>query len=815
MKKTFTFLVALFMTVVGASAQTTINFDTDGNWTASGSLTSYANHSYSESGITVQGTNVIRNGTSTQDGFAGALGTYSMRLRNAVGSKALITVSTGGVGEFSLKVRRWDGSPIPDYTVKFSTDGGTNWADLTNITGTLLTTSDWFTYSGTVNNASDNIQIEIANTGTTERIMIDDITINGYTGGATTPSIASSSSSLTGFDYVTTPGGPSAEQMVTVSGTNLTDDITIAASANYEISFTSGASFTSSTLTVTQAQAVIGKDLYIRLKAGLSADTYTENVVLSTTDGSDKNIVCSGVVSDPEVAKTTTIPYVEDFTTDFGDCYTYSVAGETKVWSISSDMASANGYLGSNPEEDWLILPGINLNSYVRELMTFTTTSQYGINDANNYLKLYYSTDYPGVGDPSSSTWTEIAYTQPVVSSSETSASSGNVDLSGISGTAVYIAFKYFSTDNPTSWKVDDISIVEGPEGVSISVDPISLSTLNYEVDNGPSVSKTIVVSGLNLTSEITVSAPADFEVSLDDAAYSSSVATPMSGEATTVYVRLATGKTIGVYSGNITLSSTDATDVLVELGGEVTAPVIVPNAWINEIHYDNDGGDVGELVEIVVQNVGTYSVSDFTITLYNGSNGTVYDTKNGADFAYANGGDYRFYVCAIVMQNGAPDGIALSYAGTLIQFLSYEGSFIAVGGVADGVSSTDIGVSEIGTTPIGQSLQLFGSGAEYSDFVWVAPATATTGYINNGQSFGGATWTGNKNIDQDITAKAFGVKSAIVIRSTEIANYSVFNLAGKLVNHGKVTNGELKLNAAPGIYMVTLNNQAHKVLVK
>jgi len=29
------------------------------------------------------------------------------------------------------------------------------------------------------------------------------------------------------------------------------------------------------------------------------------------------------------------------------------------------------------------------------------------------------------------------------------------------------------------------------------------------------------------------------------------------------------------------------------------------PNAWINEIHYDNTGGDVGEFVEVVIENPG------------------------------------------------------------------------------------------------------------------------------------------------------------------------------------------------------------------
>ena len=190
MKKFGLLFSFLLLTTQLAWGQTTINFDTAANWIQDGAIafTSYGNHAYAESGVTIQGTNVVRNTTTAQDGFPGALGTYSMRIGNTTSSKATITVSTGGVSSFSIKVRRWDASPMPNYTVKTSVDGGSNWSSLTNIDGTLLTTSDWFTYSGSVNDASDNIIIEIANNTVTatERIMIDDFTWTGSTGSTPT-----------------------------------------------------------------------------------------------------------------------------------------------------------------------------------------------------------------------------------------------------------------------------------------------------------------------------------------------------------------------------------------------------------------------------------------------------------------------------------------------------------------------------------------------------------------------------------------------------------------------------------------------------
>lgn len=137
-------------------------------------------------------------------------------------------------------------------------------------------------------------------------------------------------------------------------------------------------------------------------------------------------------------------------------------------------------------------------------------------------------------------------------------------------------------------------------------------------------------------------------------------------------------------------------------------APAI--NARINEVHYDNAGGDVGEFIE--VRTAAGDDISQLTVELYNGSNGTVYRTVQLVEsflVSATTDGTYDYYVIDLPengIQNGQPDGIALSNGNTLIEFLSYEGTFTASGGSADGQTSTDIGVAESKTTPIGVSLQ-------------------------------------------------------------------------------------------------------------
>ncbi|MCA9977957.1 MAG: hypothetical protein KC413_19485, partial [Anaerolineales bacterium] len=159
---------------------------------------------------------------------------------------------------------------------------------------------------------------------------------------------------------------------------------------------------------------------------------------------------------------------------------------------------------------------------------------------------------------------------------------------------------------------------------------------------------------------------------------------------------------------------------------------------FINEIHYDNDLGDVGEAIEIAGP-AGT-DLTDWDIILYNGNGGGTYNTtiltqtipnlQNGCGVVYvsypSNG-----------IQNGAPDGLALVDASdNVVQFLSYEGVFTATNGPAAGMASVDIGVMEPGTTPVGYTLQLSGTGSVDEDFTWAAALTNTFGSVNNNQTF-------------------------------------------------------------------------------
>jgi hypothetical protein len=159
---------------------------------------------------------------------------------------------------------------------------------------------------------------------------------------------------------------------------------------------------------------------------------------------------------------------------------------------------------------------------------------------------------------------------------------------------------------------------------------------------------------------------------------------------------------------------------------------------FINELHYDDSGADSGEGFEIAGP-AGT-DLAGWMLLLYDGSSGLVYDAVvlDGILDDQQSGFGAAFFAAAGA-QDG-PDGVALVDANRdVVQFLSYEGSFMAMNGPADGLVSIDIGVFEKGEDRAGISLQLTGAGRAYADFTWMSELPGTPGEVNFGQSFTGA----------------------------------------------------------------------------
>ena len=153
-----------------------------------------------------------------------------------------------------------------------------------------------------------------------------------------------------------------------------------------------------------------------------------------------------------------------------------------------------------------------------------------------------------------------------------------------------------------------------------------------------------------------------------------------------------------------------------------------LPAVRISEIHYDNTGTDAGETIE--VSGPAGLDVTGWTVVLYNGNGGASYDTKTLTGAFPATCGDRGVLVINYPVngiQNGSPDGVALVDASAaVVEFLSYEGTFTATNGPANGTLATDIGVSELGNEALGLSLQRHGDGT------WTGPIANTFGACND-----------------------------------------------------------------------------------
>ncbi len=156
---------------------------------------------------------------------------------------------------------------------------------------------------------------------------------------------------------------------------------------------------------------------------------------------------------------------------------------------------------------------------------------------------------------------------------------------------------------------------------------------------------------------------------------------------------------------------------------------------WINEIHYDNAGADVNEGVEIA--GPAGLALTGWSLVLYNGNGGVPYKTAAlSGSIPNQQGGAGTRWFAITGLENGVQDGIALvAPDGKVAQFLSYEGSLSGTSGAASGLASTDLGVVESETTPVGNALQLTGTGCSAASFAWSAAVASTRDGVNASQS--------------------------------------------------------------------------------
>lgn len=288
-------------------------------------------------------------------------------------------------------------------------------------------------------------------------------------------------------------------------------------------------------------------------------------------------------------------------------------------------------------------------------------------------------------------------------------------------------------------------SLVEGNSGTSQM-----LFTVTRADGSTGAVSASYTVNLNGTASAADLTGPLSGTVSFADGETSRTISVGIVGD-TAFEANETFGVTLSAPTGGAALGTATATGTIVN---DDAAPATAP-LFINEIHYDPVGTDSNEKIEIAGP-AGT-DLSGWKVVLYNGNGGAPYDTKTLSGTIADQGNGYGTAVISYAtngIQNGSPDGIALvAPDGQVVQFLSYEGTMTAVGGPADGMVSTDIGVFQE-NAPLNGSLQLQGTGAVGDDFTWVNTDQNTFGQQNTGQTFLTADGPGYLRIADRVVAE-------------------------------------------------------------
>lgn len=470
-----------------------------------------------------------------------------------------------------------------------------------------------------------------------------------------TPAVPTITESGTPNSVNTSYGIPSASASFTVSGANLATGITVTPPPGFEVS-TDNVNF-SSIITVGGANITGPTTVYIRLAAATNVGTYIGNIVLRSNGAASVNVSMPNSTVSPAIMNVigTYSKIYGDVLNDFTLYYntpnfTFNLAGlrngntfksikfafdsgadatdrvATYLSSVTlSDFEGDNGFLPGNYiinyfPFDLVVLPApititvSNVNKPYGTALAgepastnFTVTGLQN-NETIGNVRISYGTGASALSPPG-------LYRGSVVPSAATGGtfSPGNYDI----------------TYQPANLNVN----APPPPAITYTGLPIALQTIY----GTPSSVTSIPVSGTNLTSGISISPPAGFEISTDNNNFSNTIMLKPDAvgtvAATIIYIRLAAIAPAGSYTDNLALSGAGAGNVNIPLAGTVTpAPLTVAAkpatktygtilaGGVGSTGFTTTGLQNGETVGSVILTYGYGSAVSDPVGVYNAS---------------------------------------------------------------------------------------------------------------------------------------------------------------------------------------------------
>lgn len=429
----------------------------------------------------------------------------------------IIVSNTAGLTDFGAEYISVKVTFLPStntWELFLRSDGSSSFADPTS--GTLVS-------QGT---ATDNTNTGISlsyigyhwngSTAATQTAFGDNVKVTVT--ASNTPTITVTPLTLSGFTYIV-GNGPSAEQSFSISGENLSNDISITPPTNYEISTGTGGSFSAANpITLSQSGGTVSSTtIYVRLKAGLSVASYnSETITASSTGATSKTVTCSGSV--------TTQPEPTNHPTSF-IATTNSTSQITVSWSNNDGAQAASGYLlmanttgtftspvdgtaqsddtdMSDNAGDKNVTPGTGTSSYAWEGLSASTTYYFKVFAYNgSSTAINYKTDgtVPTVNATTSSNYDNSS----TITDPTSQVVAGNISSLADTQGEVVAAFRFKVNDlggDLTATKVTKIKLFPGASNTAVWTDQIQGIFLNDGTSNISPTATSITDTYIELT---------------------------------------------------------------------------------------------------------------------------------------------------------------------------------------------------------------------------------------------------------------------------------------------------------------------------
>jgi hypothetical protein len=293
------------------------------------------------------------------------------------------------------------------------TSPNSDFSSLTTQIGSTITDN---TYTSSVfSNLGFLFNHSTTSSSTANTILIDNFSISKYT-----PIISPSVSNVVSANLNYTEGnGPSTPYNFTVSGSYLTANeiVSVPSNSNFELSTTSGGSYTNSISLSPMSGSVTNLTVYVRLKSGLAAGNYSENITIASTGATSQTVALSGDVNNPNspaiLSSLSTATFANTAIGSSSASQSATISGSNlqsaisisapsgfqistdgTTWSSSASFSPTNNSVSSLLYIRYT--PTVNGSNYSGNI-TLTATGASAVNiSVSGYLDKFY---YKGTGD--------------------------------------------------------------------------------------------------------------------------------------------------------------------------------------------------------------------------------------------------------------------------------------------------------------------------------------------------------------------------------------------------------------------------------